>query len=320
MDIDVTRAAQLLASVDCITILAHQKPDGDTLGSAFGLMYALQGAGKRCRVLCSDGYPQKYSFIYAGYQPEEFDEQFVVAVDLADPQLMGSLRERYESRVDLCIDHHQSNNKYARENLIRPGYAATCELVYMVLINMNIKPSSKVATALYTGLSTDTGCFRFGNTTASTHICAAELIGAGADFANVNRLMFETVSLERMKAEVKIKSSLEVFYGGKCAVMYITDDIFEGTGLNEYDLEGMANLPRQLEGVEVGILIRERKETGECRVSLRSSSFFNVSAIAAQFGGGGHIRAAGCTITGSRTVARDTLLAAIKPYVEQNAI
>lgn len=316
MDIDVTRAAQLLSSADCITIIAHQKPDGDTLGSSFGLMYALQSAGKRCRVLCSDGYPKRYQFIYGEYVPEEFEEQFVVAVDLADLQLMGNLREKYEGRVDLSIDHHRSNNKFAKENLIRPNYAATCELIYMVLINMNIKISSKVATALYTGLSTDTGCFRFGNTTASSHICAAELIGAGADFATVNRLMFETVSLERMKAEIKIKASLELFFGGKCAVMYITDEIFDGTGLSDYDLEGTANLPRQLEGVEVGILIRERKDQGECRVSLRSSHDIDVSTIAAEFGGGGHIRAAGCTISGTRTVARDTLLNALKQYME----
>lgn len=319
MDIDVLRAAELLQAADDITILAHQKPDGDTLGASFGLLYALQSIGKRCRVLCSDGYPERYGFIYGSYQPEEFEEQFVVAVDLADAQLMGKLREQYEPRVDLCIDHHLSNSRYAKENLVRPNVAATCELMHRIIMNMGIKLNQQIATAFYTGLSTDTGCFRFGNTTASSHICAAELIGAGADFALVNRLMFETVSLERMKIELKIKSSLELAFGGKCAVMYVTEEMLEGTDVSDYDLEGTANLPRQIEGVEVGILIRERKTEEECRVSLRSSREVDVSKVAAGFGGGGHVRAAGCTLKGTPREVRDALLAGLKDVLEQLA-
>ncbi len=311
MQIDILQAAELLCAANYITILAHERPDGDTLGSSFGLHFALQQAGKHSRVLCSDGCPKKYRFLTGDYTPAQFDEQLVVASDIASVKLLGSLEQSYAHRVDLCIDHHKSNEQYAKYNLVRPGASATCELMCRVVENMGVELTPQIATALYTGLSTDTGCFRFANATAATYRCAATLIDAGADHAGVNRMLFETVSLARMQVELDIKGSLELYCNGRLAVMYLTREMLQGTGLNEYDLEGTANLPRQLEGVEVGVLIKQEQGAEQCRVSLRSASGVDVSAIAATFGGGGHIRAAGCTIPGSPAQVRDSLVAAL---------
>lgn len=303
---------RLLMEADYITILTHQKPDGDTLGAAFALLGGLESIGKTARVLCSDGFPPRYHIITGDYQPAVFEERFVVAVDIADLQLLGSLRADYEGRIDLCIDHHPSNTKFARHLLLRPEAASTCELLYEVLLAMKVTITPAIANCIYTGIATDTGCFRFSNTTRDSHRVAADLIDAGADYFPINRIMFECNSKGRILVECRAKGSLEYYYDGYCAIMYVTPAMLEGTGVSDFELEGFANIPRAIEGVEVGITIRE-KATGECRISMRSSEKINVSEVCAMLGGGGHQRAAGCTIMGDRDHARDCLLDALAP-------
>lgn len=313
MNVTLEQACRLLAEADYITIIAHQKPDGDTLGASFGLLRGLEQLGKTARVLCSDGFPARYAPIITGdYQPPEFEEQFVVAVDTADLQLFGSLRESHGHRVDLCIDHHPSNTHYAKHYYIEPSSSSTAEIILKMLEKLQINITPEIATSIYTGLSTDTGCFRYGNTSASCHAAAARLIEQGARHEQVNRLMFETHSRERFKVEAKAKASIEYYFGGACAIMYITPDMLAGTQVDEYDLEGFSAFPRQVEGVEVGVTVRVR-ESGECRVSLRTCQMVDASAICQKLGGGGHKRAAGCTLTGGKDAAREQILQALAP-------
>ncbi len=308
MKVTLEQACRLLAQADNITIIAHQKPDGDTLGASFGLLWGLEQLGKTARVLCSDGFPARYSSIITGdYRPVDFQEEFVMAVDTADLQLFGDLREAYGHRVDLCIDHHPSNSGYARHLYLEPTAASTAEMALKVLEELEVAITPEIATAIYTGISTDTGCFRYGNTTAESHAAAARLIGLGARHEQVNRLMFETHSRERFIVEARAKASIEYYYGGSCAMMYITPEMLEGTQVDEYDLEGFSAFPRQVEGVEVGVTIRVR-ENGECRVSMRTCDRVDASRVCQQLGGGGHMRAAGCTLIGSRDEVRQQLL------------
>ncbi len=314
-DVTVKAAAELLIAQKNITILTHHRPDGDTIGSAFALMQALQSLGKTARVRCPDTITSRYHLLTDGEYSPSFSllDGYIVAVDAASQGQLGSLEKKYGQKVDLCIDHHHSNTRYAKNLLLEADTASCCEVVLKVIDALEVKLTPKIADSLYGGVSSDTGGFRFSNTTANTHMVAARLIEAGANHANINRALLESTSRDRMVIEIKAKSSMEYFFGGKCAVMYLLPSMAEGLAITDGDLEGFANMPRCVEGVEVGITIRHQPDD-TCRVSVRSSDVVNASEVCATFNGGGHMRAAGCTIPGSPQAARDVVLSAIAPY------
>lgn len=309
MTISPSTAAELLRGWDDIVILAHQKPDGDTLGSCFALLYALEALGKTARVECADGYPARYHILYGNYAPKPFTPRFVVACDVASAELLGPLAEKYPS-VDLCIDHHKSNTLYAAHTLLDAAAAATAQAVYHVIAQWGLPPDARVATALYTGISTDTGCFRFANVTPETHLIAAELIKHGADHRAINKQMFDNKSRGRVAVEKFMYDTLEFYQDGRVALICLPADILERYGVTEEDLDGISAFPRRIEGVLCGITLRE-KQDGAMRVSLRCEPPLDASRICARFGGGGHTGAAGCTMAGPPEQARGLLLQAI---------
>lgn len=159
-------AVKLLLEADDIYLLCHQYPDGDTLGSAAALYLGLRQKGKRVSIRCGDPIPQKYDYMFEGIEFPDFEPQFICAVDIADPQLLGQRLSPYAQRVDLCIDHHGSNTKYARQYVIRPEAASTTEIMYDLLFTMEAEITSQIADCIYTGITTDTGCFRYTNATS----------------------------------------------------------------------------------------------------------------------------------------------------------
>ena len=165
-------AVKLLLEADDIYLLCHQYPDGDTLGSAAALYLGLRQKGKRVSIRCGDPIPQKYDYMFEGIEFPDFEPQFICAVDIADPQLLGQRLSPYAQRVDLCIDHHGSNTKYARQYVIRPEAASTTEIMYDLLFTMEAEITSQIADCIYTGITTDTGCFRYTNATSRTYIVA----------------------------------------------------------------------------------------------------------------------------------------------------
>ena len=296
--IDEKSAARLLRENDNILILTHRNPDGDTIGSGFALLHALKKLGKTVKVVCTDPFPEKYGYIAHSNDDDVGENPYVVAVDVADMELIGAqYRAKYEHSVNLCIDHHISNKEFA-ENLCLRSCSATCEIIYDVIKAMDVEIDKSVADSLYTGIATDTGCFLFSSVTARTHIIAADLIEHGADFFEINRIMFETKSLGYFKLEAAALNTVEMHCGGKCAVAAVTGDMITAAGLTSDDFDGIASLPMQIEGVEIGITIKE-KNGGGYKVSVRSAEYANVSALCAKFGGGGHIRAAGCALDGT---------------------
>lgn len=309
MKITVQMAADMLLEKDNIVILAHRKPDGDTLGASFGLLYALLSIGKTARVECADGYPLRYNFIFGDYVPAAFTPELVVAADVASAGLLGSLAETYP-RVDLCIDHHKSNTLFAGATLLDPSSPAATQIMYGVITAMGILPDRLVADALFTGLSTDTGCFRFGSVTAATHRVAAELIACGARHRLINKLMFDTKSRGRLEVERVMLDTLSYHFDGRCAMISLPADIREQFSVTEAELDGISAFARRIEGVLVGITIRAQ-ENGEFRISLRSENPVDSSAICAVFGGGGHTNAAGCTLTGALDDVTAKLLDAV---------
>ncbi len=294
--IDEKAAAKLLKENGDFLILTHRNPDGDTIGSAFALLRALETLGKKAKVICTDEFPEKYSYITVPNCCEIGENPYVVAVDVADMSLIGDdLRQKYENGVDLCIDHHISNKEFAKNLLLRES-AAACEIVYDVIKEMGVEIGGKIADSLYTGIATDTGCFLFSNVTESTHKIAADLIKCGADFSNINRIMFETKSLGYFKLEAAALGTVETHFDGKCAFMTVTKKMQEDAGIKNGDCEGIAGLPRKIEGVLVAVTFREC-DNGKYKVSLRSHAPVDSSKICLNFGGGGHSRAAGCTFS-----------------------
>ena len=312
MRIDAASAAALLQEQENILIICHESPDGDTTGSAFALGYALRRLEKQVRVVCSDPLPKNCRFFWEAFPQEEFEEKYVVAVDVADSKLFGDKLEAYKICTDLCIDHHPTNTQYAKNLLLCPQAAATTEIIFEVIGHLGVEVDREIAQCLYTGLATDTGCFLYSNTTAHTHRLAASLMETGIDFAAINRLMFETKTPGRVAMEKLVYNDLKYYFDGRCAVICITQDMLEQTGACGEELEGLASLPRQIEGVEVGVTMKQREDRESFKVSVRTNTQADASEICGRLGGGGHAKAAGCLVYGSVEEARMKILDAVE--------
>ena len=316
MEINVQQCCEILREMDDIVILCHRNPDGDTLGAGFALHYILAQLGKRSRVECHDVIPPMFSYLLLDYKPEEFEPKNIVAVDIADEKLFGSNLEKYCGKVDLCIDHHGSNKHYAKNWLVRENAAAACEVIEDICYGFEeVELSKIIADCIYTGVSTDTGCFRYSNTTGHTHAVAGRMFQAGCDFVKINRLNFEVKSFSRIAIEREALNTLELHYDGRCALVYITDEMLKRTGAAESELEGIAAMPREVEGVEVGLTLRWR-DNGY-KVSVRSGEEVDASAICGKLGGGGHRCAAGCYIESDLESAKETILKVVGELIEK---
>lgn len=305
-------AAAFFKAHDNFEILTHDYPDGDTLGSGFGLCLALQQLGKNARVITT-GVPRDFTFLQKGILRQDFQAQTVVSVDVADEKLLGCNRAAYEGKIDLCIDHHITNKVKAPLKLVDGSAAANCVILYKLFCEMGIRFTREIANNLYTGISTDTGCFRYTNTTAETLRVAADVIDIGCDTAYINKVMFETKTRKKIALEREIYDTIEYCCGDRCAIIAVTCDIQKKLGIEDGELEGLASLPRQIEGVEIGITMRE-KAPGDFKVSVRANErVINAAQFCARFGGGGHAAAAGCTVKGSLEQAK----AQLKNAVEQ---
>lgn len=219
--------------------------------------------------------------------------------------------------MSICgIDHHGSNSGYAYETLVDDHAAAAAELLTTLIPEMGAKITPEIASCLYTGVATDTGCFRFSNTTAETHKAAAALIEAGADVERLNERLFESRSHARVIAERMALESLEFYYDDRCALICLTWDQIQAAGVAGAELEDLTSLPRSIEGVEVGLTLRQQKD-GSFKISVRTGHDTNACNIARRLGGGGHPRAAGCEISGNPDNAKHAILEEVKKELDR---
>ena len=307
--------AQKLKEHQAIFILCHQNPDGDTLGSGFALSNALRQMGKQTKVLCSDEVPKKFAYLTEEYTEQDFEPDLVVSVDVADPQLLGKKLEAYKAGVDICIDHHKINKMTAALSFIEETAAAACEIMVALLKELPVRFTKQIADCLYTGLCTDTGCFKFSNTTPRTHRLAAEMMEYGCDYERINRELFDTKTRGRIQVERAVLDSMEFYCGGQVALIVISQALLQSSGMDSSELDGVSAIPRQIEGVEVGVTMRERPEGGY-KVSLRTCQSVDAAMVCAALGGGGHARAAGCAINRDLETAKQLLLEQIAPILE----
>ncbi|MDR1674754.1 MAG: DHH family phosphoesterase [Oscillospiraceae bacterium] len=298
MLVSLKHTAKLLKEQDNFLLLMHQSPDGDTIGACYGLAYVLQAMGKNVRTLCSDELPKKYEFLYRDFvQSKEVRSRFTVSLDIADTKLLGRYEQTYAGKIALCIDHHISNTLYAENTLLDAGAAAVCEIAYAAAKLLDIQIPSKSALCFYTGIATDTGCFKFGNVTPQTHILAAEIMEKYPnDYAAVNHLLFDVKSAVRIKLETVLLENMEFYSGGRCSVTWVTSEDIDRLG-GECELDGLSAVALQPQGTEVGILIRQKGNSEIFKVSMRSTGNIDVASTCKKFGGGGHKNAAGATVS-----------------------
>ena len=311
--LNVQQMAEKLLAADNILILCHKNPDGDTVGCGSALYYALLALEKHAAVLCADPIPGRYAFTNPRLFKGEFEPQIVVAVDVASVQLFGEGNgvPQYTRHVDLCIDHHAGNSGYAEFTLLDGSAAAAAELLYEVICAMRVEITPHIADCLYTGLSTDTGCFKFSNTTAHTHAVAAACLTAGIDGGEINRALFETKSRPRFEMERIVFDTMEFHEDGAIAVAVLWRKDIDRVGADMDDLDSIASLTRQIEGVQIGITMTEKAD-GTVRVSVRTTKEMDASAICKRVGGGGHVRAAGASFTCGMDEAKAEMLRVAK--------
>lgn len=313
MRIDERTCSALLMQQDDILILCHRNPDGDTIGCAYALYTALTMKGKRARVACADAYPKMYAYLTEKVVFSDFEPKYVVAVDVADVQLLGRLQQQWEGKIDLSIDHHPSNTGYATYTLLDEKAAAAAQIIYRLIEQWGCEKDRFIANCIYTGVSTDTGCFKFENTQSETHMIAAKVMDAGAEYQYINKLIFETKSKNRIAIEQMIMDTLEFYFGDRCTLIHITQEMLKATNMDYDQLDGISAKPRQIEGVSLGITMREQEEGGY-RVSMRSTDNIDAGNICKLLGGGGHARAAGCTIDLPFAAAKQKLLDTCAPF------
>ena len=290
-------------------IIFHRNPDADAVGSAFALQRVLEQLGSSTRCICCDEVPENLQFLMNDVQESvlsdavlaDFAPARIITVDTASLSQMGDLASLFGERVDLMIDHHKSDVPYGKESYIREGAAATAEIIFDIVKRLaseeRIVIDEKMCIDLYAAISADTGCFRYSNVTPKTHLRAAELVASGIDCADINRRLFENKSLERLRAQSAAISNMEVFADGKIAVVTFPYALKAGLGLDDDDLGALVDIPRSLSGVEVALCIRQPLPEGKFRVSARSNGEYDVGALCRKFDGGGHAKAAGCTLT-----------------------
>lgn len=311
--ITLDEAATLLKNNDNIKILTHTYPDGDTLGSGFALAFALRKLGKKVNVAIDGKLPSKFTYLAKNYEEQDFVPEYIVSVDVAARTLLGDSVMEGVDHIDLCIDHHLTNSIEADNVYVDGDSAAAAEIIYDLVGLLGAELDEDIAGGIYTGVSTDTGCFCYTNTTPRTHRIAAAVMPF-CDWRNMNHINFVLKSRAKMKIERMILDTMEFYAGGKCAIVYTTIAMCEALGAGDDEMEGLASIPRQIEGVKMGITMRE-KAGGVFKISVRTNDGIDAAEFCKQFGGGGHPAASGCSIEGDLGTVRKMLVDAAEEYL-----
>lgn len=310
MQITANELARRLRAADDILLLTHCRPDGDTVGSAAALCRVLRQAGKTAFVLPNpDITEMNAGYLSAFLAPEGFAPRCVAAVDMAARSLFTENAAAYRDAVDLAVDHHPSQEFFAKDTCLDTGAAACGEIVYELCRALG-KLDAETASYLYAAIATDTGCFVYSNTTPRTHRIAAALMETGFDAAAVNKRHFRTKTKKRLLLEAALVDGMRLYDRGRVVVMSIPLSLMARIGATENDADELSSLAALVEGTDCGVTLREL--TPEVwKVSLRTGKRVNATKACGLLGGGGHAAAAGCTLAGSEEAVTAQILAAI---------
>ena len=312
-----------------ILITTHINPDGDAVGALLGLYIALSRAGFKVLPVIDDDFPQLYKFL-KGWEnikkpndPEVLAEKdkidLFIALDCGDVERLGASAMYMEGKTVINIDHHISNTVFGTLNMIDSNAAAAGEMVYQVIKILGLPLDKDVAEAIYTAIVTDTGQFRYSNTTSVTHQIAGDLINNGVVTSYMYEQIYQNISKARIRLSGKAINTLKLSFDDKVACMAVTLENMTETGANGADAEGIIDFGRDIDTVEVAILFKEN-EKEKIKVSFRSKKYINVAEIAQEYGGGGHARASGCTINKTLKQAEEIILSRIEKALKNNEV
>ena len=298
-EIDGKAAYEMLRSLQDVHILIHRSPDGDCVGGGYALYHLFRQLGIRSRVCCADPIPEMFRDITDGIEFEKFEPKVRISVDVADRKLFGDLPEDDKNaEILLCIDHHISNTHYAKNLFWNPHSAAACEVLFRMMQENGLPLTRELALCLYSGISTDTGCFQFSNADAAAFDAVAQIKTAFPDlpYARLNREFFVLKSAGRIRLDSRLMQNIQLSDDGQVALIYLPYVWMKEFNVSSDEVDGVANLPMQIIGVEIGITCKQQQD-GSYRISLRAGDHADVSKIANHFGGGGHVKASGCSIS-----------------------
>ncbi len=288
-------AAGFFLSHDNFTILTHRRPDGDTLGSAAALCLGLRSLGKNAWVLDPTEALDGLGWLLADItKPAAEENDTIVAVDVAAPNMLPRDSADLAEKCQLRIDHHGSNTPFAAEELVDGDSASCAEIICDILHLLGVQLDADMADAIYVGVSTDTGCFRYANTNAHAFLVASLCAQAGADIPGLNLELFETNSLAKLRIQAWIVENVKLFGDGELAIVAIPKAVEERLGVSEADMGNISSYARSIEGVCLAATLRQGK-FGETKISVRAVPGFDAAAVCEEFGGGGHPGAAGAT-------------------------
>ena len=288
--------ARFLLEHDNYLILSHRRPDGDTTGSSATLCLGLRQLGKTAFVLENKEVSERFAWLHQGLtKSEAVGDETIVSTDVASPSMLPASYQSLLGKIALRIDHHGRATSFTDQELVDAHSASCAELIWDVLSLMNVKADRTIAEAVYVGTSTDTGCFRYANTTAHTFETAAMCAAAGARIYELNQELFETNTLARLKMQGWIVDHMKMLAGGKMAICAIPRGVEEELGVTPDDMDNISSFPRTVAGVCVAATLRETAE-GEAKLSVRAVPGFDASKVTERFGGGGHKGAAGASL------------------------
>ena len=284
---------------DRYAVLIHRHPDGDAVCSAVALGRILSALGKQFRICCADAVPrylEKLCPFAVDTDPVFLEDEILVSVDVAEPALFGTLADRImEKGVYAKIDHHRTGTDFALFNFVDPVSSAAGEIVLMLAYHLNIADNDTLL-ACYGAIASDTGGFRYANTTASAFAAAGDMKARGVNFEDVNSILFESKDRRTLQATAYGVSKTEFCFDGKAAVFVISRAEMDAEGFSDEHLSELGSALREIEGVHIAAVLREEKTGGKYRLSTRSDKYADCIALCSAFGGGGHLRAAGATV------------------------
>lgn len=296
-------------------VVSHISPDGDAIGSLLSMTLALKKIKKNVYPVINDVIPERYSFLPGFKQITRFPPKkcdIAICLDCGDEKRLGFV-DRVNDMANLVvnIDHHKSNTFFGDINYVYPEASSVGEIMFF-FIKSFAKIDLDIAKCIYTAILTDTGSVGYSNTNSVCLRILARLIEIGVKPDYIRRQVFDIKSLEYIKLLSFTLNSLEILHDGKIACLYVTDEMMKKSNAKDEDTTGLINYARDIEGVEVALLFKEKEDT--VKVGFRSNNWVDVSKIAEKFGGGGHARASGCTLNLSLEKSRDIVINAVKQY------
>lgn len=311
---------KLIKDSDNFAIVSHTSPDGDSMGAILGLYNALIMMGKSVDIFLEEAPPDKFSFL-PNFKRIRYDKNYgnysyLFILDCGDLERLGNCMEIvHNCKALINIDHHISNKLFGNINIVDANASSTGELIYEILKINGFNITKDIAACLYTSILTDTGGFKYSNTTSVTLTITGDLINTGIDFPEINSIIYNRKSISQVKLMSMVTSTIEMFNNNTISLLLLTREMLEKCNATDEEAEEFINIARDIKGVEVSVFLKE-KDKGKYKISLRSNKYVDVRIIAEAFNGGGHIRAAGCTIEGKLNNVKSKLIDEIIKHMD----